>query len=226
MRTRICTTALTALCSLLAVGACTQGEDSQTAADATTQTPAEERTPYLATEEEWEARFDTVRTTFSRDTAAAAAALRSAAATARREAAEASEATRSALNQSADELDSLAAGVSRGVRQSQQSLDSALARLEHAEALNRLAVATDAWAKEQRTRAGENLDAAADYFERSAKDAGVKLEAGATKVATDARALNERLSQSAEVTAEEFQKAAADLDAELRKLGDRITRKS
>jgi hypothetical protein len=230
MRTRTCTTALAAVCSLLAVSACTRSEDSRPAAETTTsagatQATAEEQTPYIATEEEWQARFDTIRMTYTRDTAAAAAALRSAAATARREAAEASEATKAALTRSADELDSLAASVYGRARRSQRSLDSAFARLEQAEGLNRLAHATDAWAKERHARAGESLNAAADYLERSAKDAGVKLDAAATKVAANARALNDRLSQSAQVTADEFRKSAADLDAELHKLGDRIARK-
>jgi hypothetical protein len=230
MRTRTCTTTLAAVYSLLAASACRPGEDARATAETATgatQTPAaEERTSYIATEEEWQARFDTVRMTFTRDTAAAAAALRSAAATARREAAEASEATKAALTRSADELDSLAAGVSRRARRSQRSLDSAFARLEQAEGLNRLAHATDAWAKEQHARAGENLSAAADYLERSAKIADVKLDAAATKAATDARVVNDRLRQSAQVTTDEFRKTADELNAELRKLGDRIARKS
>lgn len=231
MRTRTCTTTLAAVCSLLAMIACKESDDARPAAETTTsagatQATAEERAPYIATEEEWQARFDTIRSTLTRDTAVAAAALRSAGATARREAEEASEATKAALTRSADELDSLAASVSRGARRSQRSLDSAFARLEHAEALNRLATATDAWAKEERARAGENLAAAADYLERSAKDADAKLDAAATKTAAAARGVSDRLRQSAQVAADEFQQAAADLDAELRKLGDRIARKS
>lgn len=230
MRTHICTITFATVGSLLAGSACQRGEDSrsttETATGATQAAPVEERTPYIATAEEWQARFDTIRMTFDRDTAAAARALGSAAATARREAKDADEAAREALDRSADELDSLAASVSRTARRNQRSLDSALARLEQAEGLNRLAHATDAWAKEQRTRAGENLEAAADYLERSAKHAGAKLDAAATKAAADARAIHGRLTESAQVTADEFERTAAQLNAELRRVGDRIARKS
>ena len=231
MRTRIRTTALTAVCSLLAVSACTPSEDSRPAAETTmsagaTQATDDERPRSIATEEEWQARFDTIRMSFDRDTAATAAALRSAAASARREAAEASDSAKAALTRSADELDSLAASLSRSARRSRRSLDSAFARLEQAEGLNRLAHATDAWAKEQHARAGEDLSAAADYLERSAKIAGVKLDAAATKAAADARALADRLDKSAQVAADEFRKTADELNAELRKLGDRIVRNS
>jgi len=228
MRTRTRTTTLAAVCSLLAASACQRGEDSRPTVE-TAMSPgatAEDRPSSIATDAEWQARFDTIRMTFTRDTAAAGRALRSAATTARREADEASDSAKAALARSADELDSLAAGASRGARRSQQSLDSAFARLAHAEALNRLAAASDAWGKEQHARAGEDLEAAAALLERSAKDAGVKLDAAATKAAADARALNGRLRESAQVTADEFRKSAADLDAELRKLGDRIARKS
>jgi len=227
MRTGICTTTLAIVCSLLAASACQRDDDSRAIAETAMSagTAAEDRTAYVATEEEWQARFDTIRMSFDRDTAATAAALRSAAASARREASDASDSAKAALTRSADELDSLAASLSRSARRSRRSLDSAFARLEQAEGLNRLAHATDAWAKEQHARAGENLTAAGDYLERSAKIAGVTLDAAATKAAADARALDDRLSESAQVTADEFRKTADELNAELHKLGDRIARK-
>jgi hypothetical protein len=60
---------------------------------------------------------------------------------------------------------------------SERSLDSAFARLEHAEALNRIANATGEWAKQEHARAGEELTSGVDHFERAAKNARIELDA-------------------------------------------------
>jgi vacuolar-type H+-ATPase catalytic subunit A/Vma1 len=235
MRKPICITALAAVYALLAAGACKKSDEARPAGDTVAPAePAPAAAPaaagdvgtLTAGQREWEALLDTIRANVDRDTAATARALRSAAASVRREAAEANENARTALTRSADELDSLGASIARGTKRTAASLDSAFARLEYSEALSRLANATDAWAKQQHTRASEELQAAANNFDRAANDAKVKLDAAATKAADDARDIAERLRTGAEVTDAEFRKAAAELEKQVRRVGARITRTS
>jgi len=232
MRKPICMTALAAVYALLAAGACKKSEEARPAGD--TVAPAEPAPAaaagdvgtLTAGQREWKALLDTVRANVDRDTAATARALRSAAASVRRDAAEANENARAALTRSADELDSLGASIARGTKRTAASLDSAFARLEYSEALSRLANATEAWAKQQRTRASEELQAAADNFDRAANDAKVTLDPAGTKAAADARDIAERLRTGAEVTDAEFRKTAAELEKQMRRVGARITRTS
>jgi hypothetical protein len=231
MKTPTCVTALAAICALLAAGACKKTEEARPAAE--TVSPAEPA-PAAAGDvgtlttgqREWEALLDTVRANVDRDTAATARALRSAAASVRREAAEANDSARAALTRSADELDSLGASIARGTKRTAASLDSAFARLEHSEALSHLANAMDAWAQQQRTRASEELQAAADNLERAANDARVTLDAAATRAADGARDIAERLRKGVELTDAEFRATAAELEKQVRRVGARIPRRS
>jgi hypothetical protein len=225
------TTALAALCALLAAGACRKSEEVRPVGETAAAQPATVAAPgdvgTLTTgQREWEALLDTLRASADRDTAATARRLRSAAASVRREAAEANESARASLTHSADELDSLGASIARGTKRTAASLDSAFARLEYSESLSRLVTATEAWAKQQRARAGEELQAAADNFDRAATDADEKLDAAATKAAADARDTARRLREGAEVTEAEFRKTAAELEKHVRRVGARITRPS
>ena len=224
------TTALAAVYAVLAANACRKSEESRPASDtagAPAAVPAPGDVGTITTgQREWEALLDRIRASTDRDTAATASRLRSAAASVRREIGEANENARAALTRSADELDSLGASIGRGTKHTAASLDSAFARLEYSESLSRLVNATEAWAKQQRTRAGEELQAATDNFERSANDADAKLDAAATKAAADARDTAKRLREGAEVTEEEFRKTAAELEKQVRRAGARITGKS
>jgi hypothetical protein len=224
-----------ALCSLLAASACKPKEGARSTIDtvkpaepapAATPTATGEVGPLATAEKQWQILLDSVRADVGRDSAAAARKLHSAATAVRREANEASEATRTALTRSADELDSLGASIERGTKRTAQSVDSAFARLEQAETLNRLAKATDAWAKQQRERAGEELQAAADSYERAATGAKAKLDTGATTVLAGVRDINERLKKAANVTDDEFRKTTAELEKRARSLGDRIAARS
>jgi ribosome recycling factor len=235
MRTRIHTTSLAALCALLATSACKRNEEARPSVDTVKPAePAPASAPtataadsggLAATAKQWQTLLDSARANIGRDSAATAQTLHSAAATVRREAEEANKDAKAALTRSADELDSLAASVERGTKRTVQSVDSAFARLEQAEALNGLAKATDAWAKQQRERAGEEMQSASDNVEWAAKDAKVKLDAGATKAVADARDIAKRLQERGEVTDEEFRKSIEAMEKLARILGHRIASK-
>ena len=225
------TTVLAALCALLAASACKKSEEVRPVGETAAAEPATVAAPgdvgTLTTgQREWEALLDSLRANADRDSAATARRLQSAAASVRREAAEANDSARAALTRSADELDSLGASIARGTKRTAASLDSAFARLEYSESLSRLVTATEAWAKHQRARAGEELQAAADNFDRAATDANVKLDATATKAAADARDKAKRLREGGEVTEADFRKTAAELEKQVRRVGSRITRTS
>jgi hypothetical protein len=168
--------------------------------------------------------LDSARAGYGRDTAAVGRAVRSGAAYARRQGEQASEAARTALDRSAHELDSLAAAYAAGARHTEASFDSAFARLEQAMGLRHVASSLDAWATEQRTRAGEELEAAADNLERGARNVNVELDEQAARAVADARAVATRLRETAEVSAADYERTVEQLDARLRALGQRIRR--
>ena len=219
MPARIRATTLAALCSLLVSSACKRGQESRAPVETATSAGSIE-----VSQGDWQPVLDAARASFHRDRSATARTLRSAAVVVRREAHDANETGGDALTRSANELDSLAASISRGAERSGKSLEVAFARLEHAEALNRVASATGAWATQERTRAGEELQAGAEHFQRAAKNAGIQLDARATKAAADARALARRLNEAVGVTANEFLRTVTALDTQIRRLGARIAR--
>lgn len=217
MRARIRVSTLAALCALLASSACKRGEESRAAVETATAAGT-----LALIRGDWQPALDAARASFHRDGAATARTLRSAALVVRQEAREANDVGGLWLTRSADELDSLAASLSSGAQRSERSLDSAFARLEHAEALNRVANATGEWAKQEHARAGEELTSGVDHFEWAAKNARIEFDAGATKAAVNARELGRRLSDGAAATTNEFLRTVTALDTQIRRLGDRI----
>lgn len=108
------------------------------------------------------------------DAAKAAAELRKAAAYLRTAAQDAADRTRHALTASGKELDQLARRMEQGAVKSVADVDAAAGRAYHALAEYQNAKARQAWADEQRHRAGQFWHAAATALER----ATVRTEAG------------------------------------------------
>jgi len=218
MRAQISRNTLAALVALLASTACKRGEESRGVETATSAGTL------ALTQGDWQPALDAARASFKRDGSATVRTLRSAAVVVRQEARDANEIGGVALTRSADELDSLGTSIENGAERSERSLDNAFARLEHAEALNRVANATGEWAKQERARAGEELRSGVEHFERAAKNARIDLDARGTKAAADARELGRRLSDGAAATTNEFLRTVTALDTQIRRLGARIPR--
>jgi hypothetical protein len=219
MRAHISVSTLAALGALLASSACKRGEESRAFVETATSAGT-----LALTQGDWQPALDAARASFKRDGSATARTLRSAAIVVRQEAREANDVGGLWLTRSANELDSLAVSLSSGAKRSERSLDSAFARLEHAEALNRIANATGEWAKQDRARAGKELTSGVEHFERAAENVGIDLDARATQAAADARELGRRLSDGAAATTNEFLRTVTALDTQVRRLGDRIAR--
>lgn len=220
MHARIRVTTLAALCALLPSSACKRGEESRAPVETATSAGI------LAVRQgDWQAVLAAAHTNLRRDGSATARTLRSAAGVVRQEAHDANEVGGGRLTSSADELDSLATSIASGAQRSERSLDIVFARLEHAEALNRVANATGEWAKQERARAGEELRSGAEHFELAAKNARIKLDARGTKAAAAARDVGRRLSHAAGVTTNEFLRTVTALDTQIRRLGGRIAPK-
>lgn len=172
----------------------------------------------------WRAMLDTVRTSIGRDDAAGARALRSFAATARGEAPTTNEVAGSALMRSADELDTLAANIDAGRRPSPERVDSSLARLEHAESLNHLAKAIDAWAARRRLPASQELESAVNQLELAANDSRTTLDVQTVTAIANARWVASRLEDDVTIPTEELLRTVTALDDAVRGLGRRISR--
>ncbi len=80
------------------------------------------------------------------------------------------------LEESARELDKLADDVKKGTVKSVKRIEDAFARAYHALALESHIESTESWAKRERTRAGDALDAANRNLERGLAWAGQKAE--------------------------------------------------
>lgn len=173
---------------------------------------------------DWQDMLDTIRTSVGHDGDAAARAARSFAMTARGQAAQTNEVAGGALTRSADELDTLAAKLEVGINPTRRGLDSSLARLEHAESLDHVAKAMDAWADGRRVPASHQLGAAVTQFELAANDSRVTLDVPAMTAIEDARWVATRLEGDVEVPTDELLRTVTALDEAVRDLGRRISR--
>lgn len=131
------------------------------------------------------------------------------------------EATRRRLRESERTSKAARAALTRSVAE----LDTTFARVEHVEGLLHLLNALDAWAVQEYAFAGEQLLTAADNLERGAKHVHLDPDERALAAATNARAVARRLQQSGDLADDEFQQVTSALDAQLRTLGARITRR-
>jgi len=219
MRAQISISTLAIVGALLVSSSCKRGEESRSPVESATSAGT-----LALTRGDWQPALDAAHASFRHDGAATARTLRSAAVVVRQEAREANDIGGLWLTRSADELDTLANSIASGAQTSERALDNAFARLEHAEALNRVANATGEFAKQERTRAGDELKSAVEHFERAAKNARIDLDSRASKVAANARELGQRLSDGAAATSNEFLRTVTALDTQIRRLGDRIPR--
>lgn len=216
-------TRTTALLGALAVlgASCARGPEAGSKTD-TAQAPAPVVTASpgaLATRREAQETFDRARAALQRkDFTAAKTELASAAAFMRSQAQDDQSDAKPALERAAAVFDTLAAQVTTGNVQT-KTLDRAFASANRAEAQHHLLRATDAIAKNDNARAGEELTMSVDHLERAMKDAGRVSDAAVKSALADARTLAAEMMKGVAAAPDEAKKVTDQLADQIRRLG-------
>jgi hypothetical protein len=140
-------------------------------------------------------------------------------------AAQASAEGKEALNASARELEKLADDVKKGAVASVKSMEKAFARAYVALAAESHIKSTQSWAKKEAAKAGDALDSATRYLERSFTWAGQKVETSTKNAMQKSKELALKLKKKGSMMAEEVGKGLKDAGSEIEKLGKKISPK-
>jgi hypothetical protein len=149
--------------------------------------------------------------------------IRKGAAYMKEKAAKASAKGKGELEESARELDKLADDVKKGTVKSVKRIEDAFARAYHALALESHIESTESWAKRERARAGEALEAANKNLERGISWAGQKVEASTKKVMKKSEEISQKLKRKGRLITEEVGKGIQDAGKEIEKFGKKIS---
>lgn len=140
-------------------------------------------------------------------------------------AAKASDKGKEALNTSAKELEKLADDVKKGTVTSVKRMEETFARAYVALASDSHIKSTESWAKKEKSKAGDALDSANKYLERSFAWAGQKIETRTKEAMEKSKELSLKLKKKGSVVAEDVAKGLKDTGTEIEKLGKRISPK-
>ncbi len=140
-------------------------------------------------------------------------------------AANASAKGKEALNASAKELEKLADDVKKGTVTSTKRIEDAFARAYVALAADSQVKSTESWAKKESVKAGDALDSATKYLERSFAWAGQKVEKSTKEAMEKSKELSLRLKEKSSVMTEDVGKGLKDAGNEIEKFGKRISPK-
>jgi len=168
-------------------------------------------------------RFASARTALARHHRAEAAAdIRDAATFVRGQISLASGPTKADLAQAARDLDQIAVQIGSGKVTTPRQLDAALFHSDRRLARHHLERAMRAWERRESETAGRELQTAAQYTERLAKDAGSDIERATADVLRGAHGVSGKLMDGAGWTADEVGKAFDKLGHEIDRLGARV----
>jgi hypothetical protein len=137
----------------------------------------------------------------------------------------ASDKGKEALNASAKELEKLADDVKKGTVTSEKRIEQTFARAYIALASDSHIQSTESWAKKEKAKAGDALDSANKYLERSFAWAGQKIETNTKKTMEKSKELSLKLKKKGSVVAEDVGKGLKDAGNEIEKFGKRISPK-
>jgi len=141
------------------------------------------------------------------------------------QASKASDKGKEALNASAKELEKLADDVKKGAVTSVKKMEEAFARAYVALASDSHIKSTESWAKKETAKAGDALDSANKYLERSFAWAGQKIETRTKEAMEKSKELSLKLKKKGSVVAEDVGKRLKDAGNEIEKFGKIISPK-
>lgn len=167
--------------------------------------------------------FQRARESFlKKDLKASAAAIRNAAAYFMKLQAQAEEKRERTFFASQEALSKLAARVEKGAVKSAQELDRAFVDAYHALAEYHYWKALESWAKEETTKAGQELEAASAYLARGSEQAGGKMKSGVRAVIEESHLLAGKLIQGGGWAKAEAEKQIKALGVEIDNWGKKI----
>jgi ElaB/YqjD/DUF883 family membrane-anchored ribosome-binding protein len=140
-------------------------------------------------------------------------------------ASKASDKGKEALNTSAKELEKLADDVKKGTVTSVKRIEETFARAYVALASDSHIKSTESWAKKEKEKAGDALDSANKYLERSFAWAGQKIETKTKEAMKKSKELSLKLKKKGSEVAEDVGKGLQDTGNEIEKFGKRISSK-
>jgi outer membrane murein-binding lipoprotein Lpp len=140
-------------------------------------------------------------------------------------AAKASDKGKEALNTSAKELEKLADDVKKGTVTSVKRMEETFARAYVALASDSHIKSTESWTREEAAKAGDSLDSANKYLERSFAWAGQKIETSTKEAMKKSKELSLKLKEKSSMLAEDVGKSLKDTGNEIEKFGKRISPK-
>ncbi|HBI47940.1 MAG TPA: hypothetical protein DDX93_04400 [Smithella sp.] len=135
----------------------------------------------------------------------------------------ASDKGKEALNASAKELEKLANDVKKGIVTSVKKIEETFARAYIALASDSHIKSTESWAKKEKAKAGDALDLANKYLERSFAWAGQKIETGTKEAMKKSKELSLKLKKKGSVVAEDVGKGLKNAGDEIEKFGKKIS---
>ena len=141
------------------------------------------------------------------------------------QAVKASDKGKEALNASARELEKLADDVKKGTVTSVKKIEETFARAYVALAADAHIKSTESWAKKESAKAGEALDSATKYLERSFAWTDQKIAASTKAAIKKSEELSLKLKEKGSVAAEDVGKKLKDAGNEIEKFGKKIAPK-
>ncbi|HLZ20204.1 MAG TPA: hypothetical protein VKO67_11345 [Smithellaceae bacterium] len=137
----------------------------------------------------------------------------------------ASDSGKAALAASSRELEELAGDVKKGSVKSVKKMEDAFARAYLALAKDAHTQSAKSWAEKQGQKAGEGLEKASGYLERSFAWAGQKVEQGTRNVMQKSKDLSTKLKEKGRAVAEDVGKNLKETGNEIEKFGKKISPK-
>ena len=137
----------------------------------------------------------------------------------------ASDSGKAALAASSRELEELAGDVKKGSVKSVKKMEDAFARAYLALAKDAHTQSAKSWAEKQGQKAGEGLEKASGYLERSFAWAGQKVEQGTRNVMQKSKDLSTKLKEKGRAVAEDVGKNLKETGNEIEKFGRKISPK-
>jgi hypothetical protein len=129
------------------------------------------------------------------------------------------------LNKSAKELEKLADDVKKGAVTSVKRMEETFARAYVALALDSNIKSTESWARKEKEKAGDALDSATTYLERSFAWAGQKIETSTKEALKKSQELSLKLKKKGSVVVEDVGKGLKEAGNEIEKFGKKISPK-
>lgn len=156
---------------------------------------------------------------------AASAQIQKGAAYMKEQSEKASDSGKAALAASSRELEELAGDVKKGSVKSIKKMEDAFARAYLALAKDAHTQSAKSWAEKQGQKAGEGLEKASGYLERSFAWAGQKVEQGTRNVMQKSKDLSTKLKEKGRAVAEDVGKNLKETGNEIEKFGKKISPK-